>query len=408
MIQNYQDAMTICKVMEYPDLFITFTCNPNWPELEDFLKNRKLHASDRPDIVCRAFKVKLDHLIKDIRNNKIFGRVVVDILIFLHPNDKYPTGEDIDHIISAEIPDYSEDLEYYEAVEKHMMHGPCGSLKKDSPCMENGQCIRHFPKRFVDNTTVDGDGYPVYRHRDGGKTIKKSGIDLDNRYVVPHNRFLLLKYGAHINVEWCNQSRSIKYLFKYVNKENDRVTASFYRSVSGDADMDEIDEVSMYYDCRYISPCEAAWRIFGYNIHYREPSVVRLGFHLPDEQSVIFQDHEKLDDVARKASVKESMFLGWFQANKEFAKARLLTYVELPTRFVWKAKERVWVPRKSHAVIRRIFFFPKLGGLEFGQWAQPWEYFECSDIGKLLYLRTRLRRPRNLAHSYSSFLAFEE
>nr|XP_029148364.1 uncharacterized protein LOC112743237 [Arachis hypogaea] len=38
MIQNYQDAMAICKVVGYPDLFITFTCNPKWPEVEDFLK----------------------------------------------------------------------------------------------------------------------------------------------------------------------------------------------------------------------------------------------------------------------------------------------------------------------------------------------------------------------------------
>ncbi|XP_072073598.1 uncharacterized protein [Arachis hypogaea] len=377
MIQNYQDAMAICKVVGYPDLFITFTCNPKWPELEDFLKNRELNAEDRPDMICRAFKVKLDHLIKDIKTNKIFGRVCAvvytiefqkrglphaHILIFLHRDDKYPTADDIDKIISAEIPDKYQDQEYYEAVEKHMMHGPCGTLRKESPCMENGKCIRHFPKRFVDTTTIDDDGYPIYRRRDDDKTINKSGVDLDNRYVVPHNRSLLLKYGAHINVEWCNQSRSIKYLFKYVNKGNDRVTASFYRSATEDPEDDKIDEVSMYYDCRYISPCEAAWRIFGYNLHYRDPSVVRLGFHLENEQTIIFKDHENIDDVAREASIKESMFLGWFDANKQYSAARSLTYAEFPTKFVWKAKEREWCPRKSHSVIGRIFFVPPGSG----------------------------------------------
>ncbi|KAL1368710.1 hypothetical protein AAHE18_02G141900 [Arachis hypogaea] len=245
---------------------------------------------------------------------------------------------------------------------KHMMHGPCGLAKKDSPCMEDGKCIRHFPKRFVENTTIDEDSYPVYRRRDDGKTIMKSGIDLDNRYVVPHNRYLLMRYGAHINVEWCNQSRSIKYLFKYVNKGHDHVTASFYKSATEDADKDEHDEVSMYYNCRYISPCEAAWRIFEYNVHYRDPSVVRLGFHLPNEQPVIFRDDENLEDVARKASVKESMFLEWFEANKSYPEARSLTYAEFPTKFIWKAKERKWSPRKSHAVIGRIFFVPPRSG----------------------------------------------
>ncbi|QHO43495.1 uncharacterized protein DS421_5g163260 [Arachis hypogaea] len=56
MIQNYQDAMAICKVVGYPDLFITFTCNPKWPEVEDFLNNRELNPQDRPDIICRVFK----------------------------------------------------------------------------------------------------------------------------------------------------------------------------------------------------------------------------------------------------------------------------------------------------------------------------------------------------------------
>lgn len=284
------------------------------------------------------------------------------ILLFLHKDDKFPTAEDIDKIISAEIPDKKIDPEYFDAVEKHMMHGPCGVARKDSPCMENSKCIRHFPKKFVENTTIDDDGYPVYRRREDGKTINKSGVDLDNRYVVPHNRFLLMRYGAHINVEWCNQSRSIKYLFKYVNKGHDRVTASFYKSAADKENMDDYDEVSMYYDCRYISPCEAAWRIFGYNIHYRDPSVVRLGFHLPDEQNLIFKDNEKLDDVIREASVKESMFLGWFQANKIYSEARSLTFAEFPTHFVWKAKERVWLPRKSHAVIGRIFFVPPGSG----------------------------------------------
>ncbi|XP_016206427.1 uncharacterized protein LOC107646783 [Arachis ipaensis] len=63
----------------------------------------------------------------------------------------------------------------------------------------------------------------------------------------------------------------------------------------------------------YISSCEAAWRIFGYSIHYRNPSVVRLGFHLPGKQPVIFKDDENLDDIARKEFVKEFIFLEWFE-----------------------------------------------------------------------------------------------
>jgi len=75
MIQNYQDAMTICAWVGYPDLFITFTCNHKWPELVDFLKEHNLKPADRPDLVSRVFKIKLTQLIKDIKKGSIFGKV---------------------------------------------------------------------------------------------------------------------------------------------------------------------------------------------------------------------------------------------------------------------------------------------------------------------------------------------
>ncbi|KAK9053094.1 hypothetical protein SSX86_029724 [Deinandra increscens subsp. villosa] len=35
MVQNYQDAMALCRTYGNPDLFITFTANPNWPECDN-------------------------------------------------------------------------------------------------------------------------------------------------------------------------------------------------------------------------------------------------------------------------------------------------------------------------------------------------------------------------------------
>ncbi|CAN1189519.1 ATP-dependent DNA helicase PIF1 [Linum perenne] len=46
-------------------------------------------------------------------------------------------------------------------------------------------------------------------------TTTKSGKCLDNRYVVPYNRYLIVKYQAHINIEICHKGQLIKYLFKY-------------------------------------------------------------------------------------------------------------------------------------------------------------------------------------------------
>ena len=40
MIENYQDAMAICRWAGYLDLFITFTCNTRWPKIDLFLSRK--------------------------------------------------------------------------------------------------------------------------------------------------------------------------------------------------------------------------------------------------------------------------------------------------------------------------------------------------------------------------------
>ncbi len=62
-----------------------------------------------------------------------------------------------------------------------------------------------------------------------GCIILVHGVELDNRWVVPHNVYLSTKYDAHINVEVCNNIRVVKYTFKYVYKGHDRVIVKISR-----------------------------------------------------------------------------------------------------------------------------------------------------------------------------------
>lgn len=59
MNARYQDAMAIVRSVGKPDLFITFTCNPNWPEITSALKPGQV-AADRPDLTNRVFKLKVN------------------------------------------------------------------------------------------------------------------------------------------------------------------------------------------------------------------------------------------------------------------------------------------------------------------------------------------------------------
>ena len=113
----------------------------------------------------------------------------------------------------------------YELVAKHMIHGPCGVHRPRSPCMKNHVCAKKFPRPFTQSTSIDKSGYIIYRRRKNEiANVLKDGILIDNASVIPYNIEILKKYAAHINVEWCNRTSAIKYLFKYITKGVDRAT----------------------------------------------------------------------------------------------------------------------------------------------------------------------------------------
>ena len=58
------------------DLFLTFTCNPKWPEIRRILCNLNLTASDRPDLISRVFRIKFDQLLTDLTKNHFLGKVI--------------------------------------------------------------------------------------------------------------------------------------------------------------------------------------------------------------------------------------------------------------------------------------------------------------------------------------------
>ena len=123
-----------------------------------------------------------------------------------------------------------------------------------------------------------------------------------------------------------------------------------------------INEIKDYYDCRYLSACEAAWRLFKFDIHHRSPSVERLPFHLPNEQSVLFDPTDSIDYVLEQESNNTSKFLKWMELNKMDTEARKLLYVDIPKKYVWKKQECRWDLRQKGTAIGRIHQVPPSWG----------------------------------------------
>ena len=153
MQQNYQDAMAIVRKYGKPDLFITFTCNPRWKEIEEQLFPGQT-PSDRSNLIARVFKLKLNELIDDIIKKHIFGRTVAHIfviefqkrglphshmLIIMANENKPRDSSTTDRVVSSEMQDPLQYPRLYEMVKSHMIHGSCGILNKTSPCMEDGK-----------------------------------------------------------------------------------------------------------------------------------------------------------------------------------------------------------------------------------------------------------------------------
>ncbi|CAA0815513.1 Unknown protein, partial [Striga hermonthica] len=367
MKKRYLDAMTLVQRFGKPDIFLTMTCNPNWPEIKDFLKENE-ESQNRPDLVARVFRAKFEELKKDILKINIFGEVVAytyviefqkrglphaHMLIILANKNKLYKPEEFDKIVSAEIPDKRLNTHLYNMVKKHMMHGPCGDLNPNNSCMNaKNKCRFNYPKQFSEFTMQGNNSYPKYQRRDNNVKIKVRGCKLDNRWVVPYSPYLLAKFNCHINVEICSSIRAVKYIYKYICKGHDKI--AFHVDTSNQNA--QIDEIEQFRTARWVSPPEAAWRIYRFPISETKPAVINLPVHLENYQTISYRKRDRLDRIANNPRNHKTMLTEFFFMNRTdpFAKKLNLTYIEFPEYFVWLTDEKKWKIREGKDSIARI------------------------------------------------------
>ncbi|KAK1396040.1 hypothetical protein POM88_005903 [Heracleum sosnowskyi] len=114
-----------------------------------------------------------------------------------------------------------------------------------------------------------------------------------------------------------------------------------------------------YYSYKFqvrMNEAEAAYRIFGFNIHYRSTSVQRLSFHLPGNKSCTFKSNESLDKVVARERMKCSQLEAFSLLNTIDTTARQYTYDEIPQHYVWNDSDNVWNMRKRGKQIGRLFY----------------------------------------------------
>lgn len=366
MQRQYLDAMAVVARHGKPDLFITFTCNPRWPEIQNNLEYMQ-KSEHRPDLVCRVFRVKLLEFMDDIVHKQLYGIVknyhyVIEfqkrglphahiVVTFVRGNNLV-TPDDVDGIVSAVIPDRVTQPRLYDLVSQFQVHRPCGRLNPGAVCMVDGHCKKYFPKEYRDATALNAaeDLRPLYKRPRDDRYIDLNGCVITNSRIVPYNPYALAKYQTHINFEVVGSVRSLRYLYKYVSKGPHSMTVvTTAAGGDGAAARDvryQVDEVADYLDCRYVSSMEAAWRLFEFKMHDRSHSVMVLPVYLPGGFGVVFEyddDIENIEDRLQRIGKLEA----WFALNAQDAQARVFTYPEIPEHYTWDGRRGVWLPRRQ-------------------------------------------------------------
>ncbi|CAH1422521.1 unnamed protein product [Lactuca virosa] len=363
MRRRFLDVMALVQDDGRPDIFLTMTCNPKWKEIDDELLPGQ-SAQDRLDLVARVFHAKLEDLKVQLFQRHIIGVVgsyvyVIEFqkrglphahfLLIMTPGHKMNNPDDYDKLVCAEIPDPIRFPEMRDLVKSHMMHGPCGSLREKSPCMQGVPkiCRFRYPRQFNEKTSQGENSYPLYRRRNNGIEVTVRNKTLDNRWVAPYNPKLLMMFNCHINVEVCSSIKSVKYLFKYVYKGHDKQVIH----IDKDQENIVINEIRKFQDARYVSPPEALWRVFSFPLSKIHPCAMALQIHLPNQQLVRFKDGNRMEDFVDREKGKNSMLMAFFKKNKEDSNARKYLYKDFPKHFTWNRSNHCWRTREHKSMI---------------------------------------------------------
>lgn len=356
MMARRQDLLTYASEYGPPDLFITLTFNPKWPEVIKAI-NPGEHVNDRPDIIARVFHLRAKKFWDMIKNQKIFGPIQAGGYFIEHQKatgfphlhsvfwleKKLETPADVDSVVCAEIPDPKEDPQLFDIILANNIHGPCGKENPSCVCMKDGKCSKGFPKPFNPQTNRNTKGFPLYKRRspaDGGMTAqietRNKTYHVDNRWVVPYNPFLSKTQMCHENTEAATDVGIINYLTGYVTKGSDVAAVNFY----DDRDPDEIKKWEVM---RTVCSSQASWRLFEFPIQQHFPPVIQLTVHLENGQRVVFNPNNPAAVREKQQNIPMSKLIAYFSLcqNDEFARSCL--YVEIPKYYVWVKDESKWM-----------------------------------------------------------------
>ncbi len=153
MHQRTQDAMTYAHQYGTPDLFITFTCNPNWHDItSNLMPSQRLR--DCYDIMSHILHLKQNNMLV-IKQKEVFGKVQWDMFTVMAKAG--PSSCTHTHLVAHQTEatgswqihlyrDTRSNRRLFNIITSHMIHGPCGHVNHNSPCMKDEVCSKRYSR----------------------------------------------------------------------------------------------------------------------------------------------------------------------------------------------------------------------------------------------------------------------
>ena len=210
----------------------------------------------------------------------------IHILLFLHQENNFLEWACMNELICAKLLNFTINLNesLRRIIESQMTHDSCDVWNFSASCIKDNSknseqvCEKKFSKLYQIEIIIQINDYSLYKRYQNDhiwmKHVNNKDVHLNNTWVMLYNFYLTCKYSAHINVKICNFVQIIKYIHKYMYKEEDWTIMKLKNNSN---------EITCHLNDHYISLNQTAWNLFKFCSYIKNSFITHLIMHLSDE-----------------------------------------------------------------------------------------------------------------------------
>lgn len=207
-----------------------------------------------------------------------------------------------------------------------------------------------FHEFFKKKTIVEKNEYLTYRRRNDDRIwivrfFNENQFVMNNHWIISYNSYFIRRYQIYINVKFCVIVKIIKYIHKYIYKNDDQITLQINKN----------DEIFQHINDRYIYSVQVVWKLMKYFIHFEFFVFHRLFLHLSDKQFVYFSANLSSQQLRNRMKIVKFEFIKFLKYNRFHANEKNILYQNWFEKYVWKISFKRWKFRKKNFVIDWIY-----------------------------------------------------